>query len=366
MKALLLAACASLPLAVRRDSPHIASQVSQDGHHVSWGKTLGEDIGFEVELVFGSLVNAMLWPSVVDKGVQEIAKGLQQSGLNANVRANGCRCSKWVQGQGYVVPLYFAVKGVGNFDVFNAKSLGKVKASALEVALKGSPKPGGGYAKDSEPVEAQLRAHPAVGNALKRFSLLDAGGLKLTLAVEFWESELAKQDGSTSPSALLEKMWGQITGLYWQKLHDGGIDCVIAGVEHAKDTHPQSYDEVKKLSDRGAAACITAPDFKAIAAADNGQVSLWEGTESGRRFLGFRAAVTLLSANVNINARGKLPELRNDVMEALMSPTGEDLPGKLRAYRVQSNVVPCGWTPSDPSAPPLPHDVELCREPPNF
>lgn len=302
---------------------------------------------------------------MVDKGVQEIAKGFEHSGLIVNVRANGCRCSKWVEGQGYVVPLYFAIKGVGNFDVFNAKSLGKVKASALEVALKGSPNPGGGYAKGSEPVEVQLRAHPAVGNALKSFSLLDALGLQMTLAVEFWESELAK-DGITAPSALLEKMWVQITGLYWQKLRDGGIDCVIAGMEHAKDTHPQSYAEVKKLSDRGAAACITPPDFNAIAAADNGQVSLWENTEKGRKFLGFRAAVTLLSTNVNINARGKLPELRNDVMEALMSPTGEDLPGKLRAYRVQSNVVPCGWTPSDPSAPPLPHDAELCREPPNF
>ncbi|OLP94255.1 hypothetical protein AK812_SmicGene23745 [Symbiodinium microadriaticum] len=243
MKALLLAACASLALAVRRDSPHVSSQVTHDGHHVSWGNTLPEDIGFEVELVFGSLVNAMLWPSVVDKGVQEIAKGFEHSGLIVNVRANGCRCSKWVEGQGYVVPLYFAIKGVGNFDVFNAKSLGKVKASALEVALKGSPNPGGGYAKGSEPVEVQLRAHPAVGNALKSFALLDAQGLQLTLAVEFWESELAK-DGITSPSALLEKMWGQITGLYWQKLRDGGIDCVIAGMEHAKDTHPQSYAEV--------------------------------------------------------------------------------------------------------------------------
>lgn len=81
MKALLLAAGASLALAVRRDSPHVSSQVTHDGHHVSWGNTLPEDIGFEVELVFGSLVNAIC-------GLRWSTKGSRRSRRASNIQVS--------------------------------------------------------------------------------------------------------------------------------------------------------------------------------------------------------------------------------------------------------------------------------------
>ncbi|CAE7489284.1 unnamed protein product [Symbiodinium pilosum] len=126
------------------------------------------------------------------------------------------------------------------------------------------------------------------------------------------------------------------------------------------------YAEAKALSDKGPSALIAPPDFQPAAESDDGQVSSWEDIEDGQEFLGFRAVITLLSVNANVNTRKELPKIRSDVMKELMSPKGQDLPGKLGAYREFSNAVPCGWMPNEPRAAPLPHDAEPCREPPSF
>mmetsp|Transcript_38998 Transcript_38998/g.72587 ORF Transcript_38998/g.72587 Transcript_38998/m.72587 type:complete len:374 (-) Transcript_38998:119-1240(-) len=360
--------CMALPTAgIRRDAAQPAVKVVGDHHHLTW--SAGDKvnfIGFEVELVFGYVMNAVLWPAVVDTALGQIEGGMRAAGLKAAVSSNKCRCTKHVDGKGYVLPLLFQIKGINDFDVFNSKSLAKVKATSLAAAIHGLPGPDGmGFAEDGESVEAKLRQHPEVGEALKRVTVVDAGGMKLMLTVELWQTPLAAKVGDASDAAvLLKRVWEKITSLYWQKLYDSGVDAMISGVETAQDQLPKTYAEAKRLSDQGPSACIAPPDFDAIGDIDSSQVGLWKGSKNGQDFLGLRAAITIVSINANIE--NKLADLRNDVMEELMSQHGEDLPGKLQAHGVESNAVPCGWTPEEPSVPPLPHDASLCSEPPTF
>ncbi|CAL1134779.1 unnamed protein product [Cladocopium goreaui] len=314
----------------------------------------GGQLGMQVELAFGSW---MMWPlrkafesTALEAVKKNIVDKVGEAGVKVDVKL---RPMLWSQElSGYVLPLFIGLRGISDFDDFNRENLESVKATLLQNSLEGEAGPGGvGYATDAEPMEVRMRNQ--VGDALKSVSMRNVSSFQLQLDVQFWTEPLLAKE-SAEEKDLPKMLWEKITGEYWRKVHDSGIDLFIASPEYTEaHLHPRVYGfgEARSYSTGGTEKCVFAPDFQ-ISESDDGKVSFYHSEE--KKVLGVRAVITVISVNENFSRL--LPSVRDEMMPQLM----KDLPGALGANEGQSSCTPCGWSPSDPRLSPLPHDSITC------
>lgn len=314
----------------------------------------GGQLGMQVELAFGSW---MMWPlrkafesTALEAVKKNIVDKVGEAGVKVDIKL---RPMLWSQElSGYVLPLFIGLRGISDFYAFNRENLESVKATLLQNSLEGEAGPGGvGYATDAEPMEVRMRNH--VGDALKSVSMRNVSSFQLQLDVQFWTEPLLAKE-SAEEKDLPKMLWEKITGEYWRKVHDSGIDLFIASPEYTEaHLHPRVYGfgEARSYSSGGTEKCVFAPDFQ-ISESDDGKVSFYHSEE--KKVLGVRAVITVISVNENFSQN--LASVRDEMMPQLM----KDLPGALGANEGQSSCTPCGWSPSDPRLGPLPHDSITC------
>ncbi|CAK9009757.1 Uncharacterized protein SCF082_LOCUS10405 [Durusdinium trenchii] len=311
---------------------------------------LGGELGIELELGYDNWLTARLVHTFFDAIRDNIVSECQKAGVKVAVLLN--RDLVWVS-KGYVLPIFVHVQGISDFDAFNQESLEGIKVTLLDTAVYGELGPGGvGYATHGEPLEVRIKELPAVGDAFKKMEMTNVSSLQLELKVEFWKDKL-----KAAPEDTVKDLWQQATSKYWHEAHENGIDVFIAGAAYTQDhinARPFKKSEAERLSG-GLSKCVTAPDF-AIAQNDDGKVAFWQEGD----VMGMRAVITIFSVNDKF-VQSNLPSVRDKMLPKLM----QDLTSLLRVNKDLCSAVPCGWSPADPRAGPLPHDTVTCGKPPD-